>query len=273
MPGGIQIFHSTQGMCVNTGITTGGKKSSQKWLHSESSQANPWFWRSIKWCNRSCLAGHRKHGECRLSICLGHSSVTWLLDAKGGGFGECVGISAGGLPVMFHLVCKREGSMPRTGQTFRVTGLYFFFAVKVTRGISGLERGQGGHDNRNSLATVTCNQIPHVLHLPAYNTIPTTKMFHEQLWMVPHPSPHINIRWHHYIWLRGWLSWCFSLLQVGISAEPGQYYIYYVVSVARLGQMKDLAFFGKQVLVMWQTILWQTTCQLPILLTLWLIIY
>ena len=49
--------------------------------------------------------------------------------------------------MIFHSMRKREGRVLRMGQTFQVTGLYFFFAAKVTSSSSALNIVQVDHDN------------------------------------------------------------------------------------------------------------------------------
>ena len=39
-------------------------------------------------------------------------------------------------PVMFHSIQNFEGRVPRTGQVFKATGLYFFFMTKATSRVS-----------------------------------------------------------------------------------------------------------------------------------------
>ena len=46
-----------------------------------------------------------------------------------------------------------EGKVPRTGWVFKATGLYFFFATKVTRGVLEGEGGQSGCDREHLLET------------------------------------------------------------------------------------------------------------------------
>ena len=65
---------------------------------------------------------------------------------NGGRIGGLVGMSASRFPMMFHSMWNFEGRVPRTGQVFKATGLYFFFTTKITRWVLEGEESQAGGD-------------------------------------------------------------------------------------------------------------------------------
>ena len=145
IPGGIGILWRTHGLCSMTGITTGGKKSSWKRPLCESSHTNPWFWIHMKWCMSSHSCGQRKSPACTLSMITRLSAVYLPIGVKGGGFGDKIGMSAKGSPMMFCTIRNFSGKLANTGQILRATGLYFLEAkVSTSRSCEGVSRSGRG---------------------------------------------------------------------------------------------------------------------------------